>query len=167
MVWVQNNKGSALPLSQKEQIGLPVSCPSNGSCQKTRVQKIVELFFWAKLWQKTPYNYRSVLWFRGICGNGGGIGGSLGIITTKANFRYDKQGVLKRVWSNSECVWCLYTILFKWLHFVWWRTFLPIVQKLKTKKKTKVDGQDGSIQQFLPTSLQVAPVPKGDSWEWP
>ena len=31
------------------------------------------------------------------------------------------------------------------------------------KKKTKVDGQDGSIQQFLPTTLQVAPVPKGDS----
>ena len=35
--------------------------------------------------------------------------------------------------------------------------------EVENQKKTKVDGQDGSIQQFLPTSLQVAPVPKGDS----
>ena len=119
---------------------------------------------------------------------GGGIGGSLGRITTEANFPYDKQGVLKRVWGISECVWNLYTIVFKWLNWVWgvvayridihnsdgyqeyyhrlcdtywklsdgpyflqkqiklpptkrkntvWWTFVPIVQKLKTKKKTK------------------------------
>ena len=30
-------------------------------------------------------------------------------------------------------------------------------------KKQKVVGHDGSIQQFLPPSLQVAPVPKGNS----
>ena len=27
-----------------------------------------------------------------------------------------------------------------------WRTFMPIVQQLKTKIKQKADGQDGSMQ---------------------
>ena len=44
---------------------------------------------------------------------GGEIGGSLYIITTKANFPYDKQGVLKIVLGISECVCYLYTIIFR------------------------------------------------------
>ena len=35
--------------------------------------------------------------------------------------------------------------------------------EIENQKKQKVIGQDGSIQQFLPPSLQVAPVPKEDS----
>ena len=44
------------------------------------------------------------------------------------------------------------------------QTFVPISTGVENqKKKQKVVGQDGSIQQFLPPSLQVAPVPKGAS----
>ena len=35
--------------------------------------------------------------------------------------------------------------------------------EVENQKKQKVVGRDGSIQQFLPPQLQVAPVPKGDS----
>ena len=48
-----------------------------------------------------------------------------------------------------------------------WRTFVPIVHKLKTKKKQKVVGKDGSMLPLLPTQLHVAPVPRGDSYPWP
>ena len=77
---------------------------------------------------KTPSNYCSVLWFRGICGGVGGIGGSFGRVTSKANFTYDKQGILK-------------------LHY---KLLCQLVQKLKTKINQKVVGQDGGLQQFMP-----------------
>ena len=43
------------------------------------------------------------------------------------------------------------------------QTFVPISTGVENQKKQKIVGQDVSIQQFLPPSLQVVPVPEEDS----
>ena len=49
MVWVQNNKGSVLPLSQKKQSGSQYFVfRQTAVIKKLEYKKIVEQFFWAK-----------------------------------------------------------------------------------------------------------------------